>query len=152
MVSLPAYRIEPPDVLRIELVKLVPRPPYRIGAYDILQIDVLGTMPEQPINGYFLVEGEGFVTLGPAYGAVRVEGMTIDEATDAVTRHLQTILQRPAVSIRLSRSAETQQITGLLPGSARWHGEPAPLWHGSRGGQDRDRSAAGGGATIGPVF
>jgi polysaccharide export outer membrane protein len=112
MVSLPTYRIASPDVLQIELVKAVPRPPYRIGAYDILQIEVLGTMPGQPINGYFLVEGEGFITLGPAYGIVRVEGMTIDEATDTVTRYLHTRLQRPDVSIRLLRSAETEQIAG----------------------------------------
>ncbi len=52
------------------------------------------------------------MTLGPAYGVVRVEGMTIDEATDAVTRYLQTRLQRPTVTIRLLRSAETEQIAG----------------------------------------
>ena len=112
MVSLPAYRIESPDVLQIELLKVVTRPPYRIGAYDLLQIDVLGTIPDQPINGYFLVEGEGFVTLGPAYGVVRVEGMTIEEATDAVTRYLQATLKRPNVTIRFFRSAEVEQIAG----------------------------------------
>jgi polysaccharide export outer membrane protein len=112
MVSLPAYRIAPPDVLQLELLKVVPRPPYRIGAYDILQIDVTGTMPQQPINAYFLVEAEGIVTLGPPYGVVHVEGMTIEEATDAVTRHLQTTLRQPAVSVRLLRSAEIEQITG----------------------------------------
>ena len=111
MVSLPEYRLQPPDILRIELLKVVPRAPYRIAAYDILQIEVGGTMPEEPINGYFLVESEGIVTLGPAYGVVRVEGMTFDEATEAVTRQLRKLLQRPAVSLRLSRSAETQEIT-----------------------------------------
>src|SRR5439155_14223725 len=29
-VSLPAYRIEPPDVLLIEAVKAVPKPPYKV--------------------------------------------------------------------------------------------------------------------------
>jgi polysaccharide export outer membrane protein len=111
MVSLPEYRIEPPDVLLIELLKVVPRAPYRIAVYDVLDINVGGTMPEEPIKGYFLVEGEGFVTLGPAYGTVHVVGMTFDEATEAVTRHLQKLLQRPVVTIRLSRSAETQEVT-----------------------------------------
>jgi polysaccharide export outer membrane protein len=111
MVSLPEYRIEPPDELSIELLKVVPRSPYRIAAYDVLDIDVGGTMPEEAIRGYFLVEGEGFVTLGPAYGTVHVEGMTLDEATEAVTRHLQKLLERPAVSIHLSRPAETQEVT-----------------------------------------
>lgn len=112
MVSLPTYRIEPPDLLQIEVLKLVPRPPYRIEIYDVLQIRVLGTILDQPVDGYFLVEGDGIVSLGPAYGTVRVAGMSIEKATVEVTRHLQTILQRPDVSIQLARSAGTQQITG----------------------------------------
>ena len=111
MVSLPTYRIEPPDILQIEVLKLVPRPPYRIETYDVLQIRVLGTILDQPIDGFFLVEGDGIVSLGPAYGTVRVVGMSIERATVEVTRQLQTILQRPDVSIQLARSAGTQQIT-----------------------------------------
>lgn len=112
MMSLPTYRIEPPDLLQIEVLKLVPRPPYRVDLYDVLQIRVLGTILDQPIDGYYLVEAEGIVSLGPAYGAVRVAGMTIEEATHEVTQQLQTILQRPEVSIQLARSAGTQQLTG----------------------------------------
>ena len=89
MVSLPTYRVEPPDFLQIEMLKLVPLPPYRTDIYDVLQIRVLGAIPDQPIDGFYLVEGEGIVTLGPAYGTVRVAGMTIEEATEAVTRKLQ---------------------------------------------------------------
>jgi polysaccharide export outer membrane protein len=112
MVSLPSYRIEPPDILQIEMLKMVPLPPYRIDIYDVLQIRVLGTMLDQPIDGFFLVEGEGIVTLGPAYGAVRVVGMTIDEATQAISRKLQDILTKPDVSVQLARTAGTQPITG----------------------------------------
>ena len=79
---------------QIEMLKLVPLPPYRIDIYDVLQIRVLGTMLDQPIDGFFLVEGEGIVTLGPAYGRVRVAGMTIEEATEAITRKLQEVLQQ----------------------------------------------------------
>lgn len=114
-VSLPAYRIGPPDLLQIEMLKLVPRPPYRIELYDVLQIRVLGTILDQPIDGYYLVEGEGIVSLGPAYGTVRVAGMTTDEATAEITRHLQTILQRPDVSLQLARSAGTQQVAAVYP-------------------------------------
>jgi polysaccharide biosynthesis/export protein len=110
-VSLPTYRIEPPDILQIDVLKLVPRSPYRIEIYDVLQIRVLGTIQGQPINGYFLVEGEGIVTLGPAYGTVRIAGMTIEEATRDITRQLQMVLQRPDVSLQLARSADTQQLT-----------------------------------------
>ena len=53
---------------------MVPLPPYRIETFDVLQIRVLGTLLDQPVDGFFLVEGEGIVTLGPAYGRVRVVG------------------------------------------------------------------------------
>lgn len=111
-VSLPTYRIEPPDILRVEMLKLVPLPPYRIDIYDALEIRVLGTLLDQPINNLYLVEGEGIVSLGPAYGTVRVAGMTIEEATAQITRYLQQVLRQPEVSVRLARSAGTQQLTG----------------------------------------
>ena len=110
-VALPTYRIEPPDALSIEVIKLVPRLPYRIETFDALQICVSGTMVNEPINGYYLVEGDGVVTLGPAYGTVRVAGMTIEEATQEITSYLKELLQQPAVTIQLTRSAGAQQVT-----------------------------------------
>ena len=112
MRSLPAYRIEPPDVLMIEVLKLVPLPPYRVESYDVLQINVLGTLLDQPINNYYLVEAEGTVNLGPAYGTVRVVGMTIEEATEAIRNHLSRVLRQPEVSIQLVQAAGTQPVTG----------------------------------------
>lgn len=110
--ALPAYRIEPPDVLQIEMLKLVPLPPYRAEVYDVLQIKAMGTLLDQPIDGYYLVEGEGNVDLGPAYGKVRVAGMTIEGITAAVTKHLKQVLIGPEVSVQLARTAGTQAITG----------------------------------------
>jgi len=112
MVSLPSYRVEPPDMLQLEVLKLVPLPPYRIDIYDRLEIHVLGTILDQSIDGFFLVEGEGIVTLGPAYGTARVAGMTVEEASEAITRKLQEVLQKPEVSVQLAYAAGTQQVTG----------------------------------------
>jgi len=112
MVSLPAYSVEPPDILQIEMLKMVPLPPYRIEVYDVLKISAVGTIPDQPINDFFLVEGEGTVNLGPAYGTVRIAGMTIEEATKAITEQLQQILRQPEVSVQLMRTAGTQPVTG----------------------------------------
>ena len=113
MMSLPAYRIEPPDILQIEMLKLVPLPPYRIDIYDVLQIRVLGTPSDQPINDFFLVESEGIVTLGPAYGTVRLAGMTVEEAAAAMGRKLKDVgLMNPDVSVQLARTAGTQPLTG----------------------------------------
>jgi len=111
-ISQPAYRVEPPDLLSIEMLKQVPLPPYRIDIYDVLQIRAMGTTPDQPIDGYFLVESEGIVTLGPTYGRVRLAGMTIEEATEAILKQLRLTLSRPDVSVQLARTAGIPPVTG----------------------------------------
>ena len=113
MVSLPAYRVEPPDLLQIEVLKMVPKPPYRAGVYDVLQIQVIGTLLDQPIDGYYLVEAEGVVNLGAAYGKVRVAGMTIDAITQTITEHLRRVLRNPEVSVQLARATGMQPISGV---------------------------------------
>lgn len=112
MTSLPAYRVEPPDILMVEMLKMVPLPPYRIDIFDVLQIRVLGTLLDQPIDGFFLVEGEGIVTLGPAYGRVRVAGMTVEQSSEAIKVKLGEMLSKPEVSVQLARTEGTPPVTG----------------------------------------
>ena len=124
LVSLPAYRIEPPDVLQIEVFKLVPLPPYQADIYDVLQIQVMNTLPDHPIGptdafgrptpdgGFYLVEAEGTINLGPAYGTIRVAGMTIKEIEVALREHLLQVLIDPVPSAKLARASGTQPITG----------------------------------------
>ncbi len=112
MMSLPAYRIEPPDVLTIEMLKLIPVPPDRAGIYDVLQIQVAGTLLDYPVDDFFLVEGEGTVNLGPAYGKVRVVGMTIEDAQQTITDHLLQVLRTPEVTVQLARASGTQPVSG----------------------------------------
>src|SRR5215216_1401783 len=57
-VSLPPYVIEPPDILQIDALRLIPRPPYRVEPLDALAIRVSDTLPEQPIEGVYAVEPE----------------------------------------------------------------------------------------------
>jgi polysaccharide biosynthesis/export protein len=110
-VSLPTYRIEPPDAVRLEVMKLVPRASYRIDAQDVVEIHAIGVIVQLPIDGYFLVENDGVVTLGPGYGVVRIQGMTAAEATAAITRYLRTFLPTCLVTVRLARSASAQDIS-----------------------------------------
>lgn len=110
--SLPSYVIEPPDVLLIEVIRLVPKPPYKIEPLDVLQILVTGTFLGQEIAGQFPVDPAGSVNLGPSYGKVSVVGLDLDEATTAVTGHLKAILRAPEVSITLAQSAGQQQVAG----------------------------------------
>ena len=110
-VSLPTYRIEPPDVINIEMLKIVPLPPYRAELYDVLQIHVTNILPDQPIDNYYIVETEGLLNLGPAYGTVRVLGMTIPEITKAIEQKLVQNFKDADVSVQLAKIASTQQLT-----------------------------------------
>ena len=111
-VSLPRYVIEPPDILLIDALRVVPKSPFRIEPLDILYIDVTGAFLEAPIEGPYPVEPGGAVDLGSLYGKVQVDGLSLDEATDAVTRHLRRTLAEPLVSLTLYQSAGQQQIVG----------------------------------------
>lgn len=112
MVSLPAYQVEPPDILMIEMLRMIPRPPYRIEVYDVLQIRAVNVLIDQPLDGFFLVEGEGIVTLGPAYGRVRVAGMTVEQASEVITTKLREMFNKPEVSVQLAKTGGTAPITG----------------------------------------
>ncbi len=112
MVSLPKYVIEPPDILLINAIKIVPKPPHKIEPFDGLLIRVLGALPDQPIADAFAVDPEGKVDLGPSYGRVKVVNMTVDEAQAAIRKHLAQVLAEPEVSVSLAFSAGAQQIVG----------------------------------------
>jgi len=110
-VTLPTYRIEPPDVLAIDAIHIVPRPPYRLRAMDLIFIQAQGTLPDAPINGVYRIEPGGVVKLG-FYGAVSVVGLTVNEAESVITRYLRSHLKEPVVSVSLAEIAAKQQITG----------------------------------------
>ena len=81
---MPTYVIEPPDILAIDVVHVVPRPPYHLRAMDAIALQVQGVPADMPISGIYPIEPGGLVRLGPPYGAVRVAGMTVEEAEKAI--------------------------------------------------------------------
>ncbi|MBN2021385.1 MAG: polysaccharide biosynthesis/export family protein [Pirellulales bacterium] len=111
-VVLPTYRIEPPDVLMIDAVHIVPKSPYHLRTLDALALQVGGALTDAPIEGVFPIEPGGIVKLPPAYGSVRVAGLTIEEAEKAIEAHLRNYLREPRVSASLAQMAGQQQITG----------------------------------------
>jgi len=110
-VTLPAYVIEPPDILLIDALRVVPKPPFRIQSFDTLQVIVEGTLLEQPINGLYVVEPGGMLDLGPSYGKVMVGNLSLEEAQDAVFKHLKRVLKEPQVSLTLAQAAGQQLVT-----------------------------------------
>jgi polysaccharide export outer membrane protein len=111
-VTLPRYVVEPPDILLVEGVKLVPKSPHRIETFDVLLVRVVGELPEEEIDNTYNVDADGTVNLGPTYGRIRVVDLTIEEAEDEVRDELARILSDVEVSISLVASAGAQQVTG----------------------------------------
>lgn len=111
-VVLPTYTIEPPDILVIEAIHIVPRSPYLLRTGDILAINVLGTLEERPITGAFPVQPGGIVNLGIPYGTAKVTGLTVEQAAEEVRRVLRSTLAEPAVSLSLIEMSGRQQIAG----------------------------------------
>ena len=112
MLSLPLYRIEPPDVLTIHANRVIPRSPYRLRPLDALQINVEGTLPEQPISGIFIVEPSGLIALGPGYGKAMVGNLPLEEAAEMIESQLKRVLRNPQISLSLAEAAGMQSING----------------------------------------
>ncbi|MBI2478181.1 MAG: polysaccharide biosynthesis/export family protein [Planctomycetia bacterium] len=111
-VALPAYVIEPPDVIRVDTVHAVPRSPYSLRTLDAVSIQVIGTLPSAPIAGTYPIEPGGVVNLGSPYGAVMIAGLTVEQAQVAIAQHLQMYLRTPDVSVALVELGASQQLGG----------------------------------------
>jgi polysaccharide export outer membrane protein len=130
-VSLPDYRIEPPDLLMIDAVHIAPKTPYQLRPFDVLAIqmrraprDVLregdiiavtvpGAPTAAPIAGEFAVQPGGLVSLGAMYGGVNVGGLTVTEAKQAIENHLDRLLADPTAVVAVSQRASP--IDGPYP-------------------------------------
>jgi beta-lactamase regulating signal transducer with metallopeptidase domain/protein involved in polysaccharide export with SLBB domain len=81
------------------------RQPYRIGPGDTLLVRAIGALADQPVDGQFVVEDEGSIALGPAYGRVEVAGLTVREAEAAVLNSLKEVLSEVAVRVTIAKKA-----------------------------------------------
>jgi polysaccharide biosynthesis/export protein len=110
--TLPTYTIEPPDILVIEVVRLVPKPPYHIQGSDVLAIEMEGVSEEGAPPRNYLVDPSGRVDLGLQYGKAKVGGLTEDEAVKAIQLVLKDEFEAPKVSVQLVQSSGLQPING----------------------------------------
>ena len=111
-VSFPPYVIEPPDILLLSSIRLIPRPPYTIQPLDVLTIQVTNTFPNQPISGVFTVQPDGTIVLGYSYGSVRVGGLTLEAAQRLIRQQLSQRLNAPQVFLGLASFRGLQFIQG----------------------------------------
>ncbi len=96
-----------------------------IQPLDLLTIRVLGTLIDQPIDGLYLVEPSGQVTLGPAYGRVELKGLTLETAEAAIQKQLAKTLARTDVQVTAAGHA-THWHSGQVP-IAPYHISPNDL-------------------------
>ena len=117
--SLAPYTIEPPDIVSIEAIRVVPKPPYHIQATDVLTIDIPELAEEEasqtggrPRDNRYLVDGDGRIDLGARFGKVKVGGLTDDQAADALRQALKEEFKDPLISVQLLQSSGLQPVSG----------------------------------------
>src|SRR5262249_39443217 len=104
--------VQPPDIPPTGAGAVGAGPPYRVEPLDVLLIQVADTLPNQPIAGAYTVAPEGTVNLGYGYGSVRVAGKTLDEVQAALRTHLGQVLRNPQVVVALAQFRGLQQVRG----------------------------------------
>jgi polysaccharide biosynthesis/export protein len=131
---IPDYRVEPPDVLLIEIAHNVrtPSEPIKTGEDLTIRADLpaetsgaapnpnaataglTGLTDYHLINGFYRVQPDGSVDLGPIYGSVRIAGMSVDTARAEIAKHLRTVsgIAEVKASISYSDTSGRQVIAG----------------------------------------
>src|SRR5262245_4548522 len=88
--SHPSYVVEPPDILNINAIRVIPLGAQKIEPYDILTVQVTGLAPNAtPIEGQYAVDPQGNLNLGIEYGLFPVAGLTMQEAQAGLERFLK---------------------------------------------------------------
>src|SRR5690606_6227282 len=80
--------------------------------FDGILVRAQGVDEFAPIGDAYFIDPEGKIDLGPAYGKVQVSGLTIDDAQEAIRRHLAGLYPGVEVSVSLAASLGAQQISG----------------------------------------
>jgi polysaccharide export outer membrane protein len=114
---MPTYVIEPPDILTIDAIRIVPKPPYKIEPLDTIGVYLAG-LPKDfpPISGSVTVDADGTINLAQFssdYGGVLVTGMTLKEAQGAIEVHMKKLgIKEPVATVIMVQSRGLQQIRG----------------------------------------
>jgi polysaccharide export outer membrane protein len=118
--TLPDYIIEPPDVLSIEAISLIPKEPYRLRPLDAIEVIASGpeevavlsrTYSVQP-NGTIVLPFGETVTSEVDRGPVQVAGRTVAEVQQEISARLDKYYNESEVAVIISELAAQQQIVG----------------------------------------
>lgn len=109
-----AHVVETPDILRIEVLKGVPKPAYKLEAFDVVCLQLADPVPMEPLEDSYTIDGDGTIDLGPSYGGrVKIMGLTIAQAKIAVEKSLVAAkVKDPRLTITVAQLRSIQQIGG----------------------------------------
>ncbi|MEX0641558.1 MAG: polysaccharide biosynthesis/export family protein [Pirellulales bacterium] len=119
--TLADYVIEPPDVLSIEAISLIPRSPYKLRPFDAVTVIATGVTDEANISGQYVVQPNGSIQVIPPGGtgplaaqlaAVPAVGKTVEEVQQHLLNILTPAYKQPQVWVTLGQLAAQQQIVG----------------------------------------
>jgi polysaccharide export outer membrane protein len=120
--TLPDYIIEPPDVLAIEAISLIPKSPYKLRPLDVVTVIVDGVSPEANFSGQYIVQPNGTLQFLPPGGtsglatselaAVPAVGRTVEEVQQTLMTILARTYREPQVWVTLTQFGAQQQIIG----------------------------------------
>jgi polysaccharide export outer membrane protein len=111
-VSLPTYIVEPPDILLIDAVRVIPRAPYRLEPGDQVAVQTIGIPPDQTIDGLYLIGPDGSISLGPYFGQLPIAGLTPLDASTLLNSQLKLRNNVAQGQVSLAQSRTRQEIAG----------------------------------------
>jgi protein involved in polysaccharide export with SLBB domain len=108
-VTFPAYVIEIPDVLLVDLIHGSPKPVV-VQPGDNLAISCSQAPKDEPVQGVYPINPDGTVVLGFNYGSAYVANVTVDQAREVIRRQLSTVLAKAQPTVALAQSSDSQQL------------------------------------------
>ncbi|WP_197528959.1 polysaccharide biosynthesis/export family protein [Aeoliella mucimassa] len=121
--TIPDYVIEPPDVLAVSAISLVPKHPYHLRPMDTLIIQASGIPEEAPIGGEYRVGLDGKLVIGfdydnvlgpngdKVYQPIQAAGRSIEEVREELLARMADF-REPNLWITLSSIASQQEVQG----------------------------------------
>lgn len=99
---------------------MIDPPEYRVEPPDLLLVEVLESLPGRPISGERLIRPDGTISLG-FYGDVHVRGLTVTQVKVKVIKHLRRFLTDEVLGIEVvedgppsaNEAEETQGVADL---------------------------------------
>jgi polysaccharide export outer membrane protein len=113
-VTMPEYRVEIPDILRVELLRVSPTPQYKVDGGDILFVSISYKNQPDPFAVEALVTPDGVINLPITYGgSVRVAGLTTEQIEQAIVKAAEAKdVKEPKVQVNILQSRALTALRG----------------------------------------